>query len=116
MDELYDLYRVKYGENEVKRAQNSYTETEMDPERDSGQLDEFFGTKDQIKKALNGQKIQPRVTQAECGFGKTKNAIALAHNTMKESSDAKIVFIVGCEYSQGELLKKFKALGIKKIK
>jgi hypothetical protein len=35
---------------------------------------------------------------------------------MKESSDAKIIFVVGCEYSQGELLKKFKALGIKKTR
>jgi hypothetical protein len=43
----------------------------MDPERDPGQLDEFFETKEQIQKAINGQKTQPRVTQAECGFGKT---------------------------------------------
>lgn len=100
----------------MKRTQDSYIETEMDPERDPGQLDEFFGASEQIKKALNGQKTPPRVTQAECGFGKTKNAVALAHNTMKESSDAKIVFIVGCEHSQGELLKKFKALGIRKIR
>lgn len=102
----------------MKRAQDSYIETEMDPERDPGQLDEFFGANELIQKVLNYApiRIPPRVTQAECGFGKTKTAIALAHNTMKERPDAKVVFVVGCEYSQGELLKRFKALGIKKIR